>query len=57
MLPPFDPDTGRVPDGEHEVSWDEIVDRFGWTSRRRQLLERLADAIDLLAAAGCQRGG
>lgn len=55
MLPPFDADTGRLPDGEHEGSWDDIVDRFGWTPRRRQLLDGLAEAIDLLAAAGCQR--
>lgn len=55
MLPPFDPDTGRLPDGEHPASWDELIDRFGWTPRRRQLLDGLADAVDLLAAAGCTR--
>ena len=35
--------------------WDEVVERFGWTSRRRQLLDGLAEAIDLLSAAGCRR--
>lgn len=55
MLPPFDPETGRLPEGEHAVSWDELVDRFGWTPRRRQLLDGLAEAIELLAAAGCTR--
>lgn len=55
MLPPFDPDTGRLPEGEHEVGWDEVVERFGWTARRRQLLDGLADAIDALTAAGCRR--
>lgn len=31
------------------------MDRFGWTPRRRQLLDGLAEAIELLAAAGCRR--
>lgn len=55
MLPPFDPATGRLPEGEHEVGWDEVVERFGWTPRRRQLLDGLADAVDALTAAGCRR--
>ena len=55
MIPPFDPDTGRLPDGEHAASWEELVDRCGWTPRRRQLLDGLAEAVDLLAAAGCRR--
>lgn len=53
MLPPFDPVTGRLPDGEHEAAWQEVVERFGWNPRRRQLLDGPADAIELLAAAGC----
>lgn len=55
MLPPFDPVSGRLPDGEYEVQWQEVVERFGWNLRRRQLLDGLADAIELLAAAGCRR--
>ncbi len=55
MLPPFDPLSGRLPDGEYEVEWQEVVERFGWNPRRRQLLDGLADAIELLAAAGCRR--
>ena len=55
MIPPFDPDSGRLHNGIHEAEWDEVVDRFGWTARRRQLLDGLAEAIELLAAAGCQR--
>ena len=55
MLPTFDPDSGRLPPGEHIASWDEVVERFGWTERRRRLLDGLAEAIELLAAAGCQR--
>lgn len=55
MLPPFDPATGRLPEGEHAVSWEELVDRFGWTPRRRQLLDGLAEAAELLATVGCTR--
>ena len=54
-LPGFDPETGRLPEGEHVASWDEVVERFGWNARRRQLLDGLADAIGLLEVAGCRR--
>lgn len=54
MLPPFDA-LGRLPDGEYEADWQEVVERFGWNERRRRLLDGIAEAIDLLAAAGCGR--
>lgn len=31
------------------------MERFGWTERRRRLLDGLAEAIELLAAAGCRQ--
>jgi hypothetical protein len=43
VLPPFDPDTGRLPVGVQEATWDEVVDRFGWNPSRRQLLDEPAD--------------
>jgi hypothetical protein len=55
VLPAFDPETGRLPEGEHDADWAEVVDRFGWNPRRRQLLDGLAEAIELLAAVGCRR--
>lgn len=55
MLPPFDPDTGRLPEGVYQADWAELIERFGWNPRRRQLLDGLADAVEVLAAAGCQR--
>jgi len=55
VLPPFDPTSGRLPDGEYEVDWQELVERFGWNERRRQLLDGLEEAIELLGAAGCRR--
>ena len=55
MIPTFDPDSGRLPPGEHVASWDDVVERFGWTERRRRQLDGLAAAIELLAEAGCRR--
>ena len=55
MLPGFDPDSGRRPPVEHVASWDEVVERFGWTERRRRMLDGLAEAIELLAEAGCRQ--
>ncbi len=55
MIPPFDPETGRLPEGEHTADWAEVVDRFGWNPRRRQLLDGLAEAVELLGVAGCRR--
>ena len=43
-----------MPGGEHPATWQELVERFGWKPRRRQLLDGLADAIEVLAAAGCR---
>jgi hypothetical protein len=54
VLPPFDAE-GRLPDDEYEASWEEVVERFGWNSHRRRLLDGLANALALLAAAGCGR--
>ena len=31
------------------------MERFGWNRRRRELLDGLAEALELLAAAGCRR--
>ena len=55
VLPPFDQLTGRLPEGEHEAEWEELVERMGWNRRRRQLLDGLAAAIEALATAGCRR--
>lgn len=44
-----------MPEGEHPATWQELVERFGWNPRRRQLLDGLADAIEVLAAAGCRK--
>jgi hypothetical protein len=55
VIPAFEPDTGQLPPGEHEATWAEITDRFGWNERRRQLLDGLAEALAILGDAGCTR--
>jgi hypothetical protein len=54
MLPPFDTE-GCLPPGEHEVTWEEFTERFGWNDRRRGLIQGLAEAIEILRRAECPR--
>lgn len=54
MIPAFD-EGGNLPPGVHEADWDEIAQRFGWTSRRRELLAGLKAALEPLREAGCRR--
>ena len=49
------PSTGNLPPGEHPAGWRDVVERFGTTPWRRQLLEGLAHALRDLRAAGCKR--
>jgi hypothetical protein len=53
MIPEFERQTGNLPPGEHDATWEEFVDRFGWNPRRRQLLDGIAESLDLLKVAGC----
>jgi len=55
VIPSFDPISGLLPEGEHPATWDELIERFGWNPRRRQLLDGLAEAVELLSTAGCRR--
>ena len=54
-IPLFDPASGLLPPGEHAASWDDVLDRFGWNPVRRRQLDGLAEALYLLAEAGCER--
>jgi hypothetical protein len=54
MIPDFD-ENGNLPPGVHEATWGEIVERFGETDHRRQLLRGLRAALDSLKAAGCKK--
>jgi Helix-turn-helix len=53
-IPPFS-DSGNLPEGVHDSTWDEIVERFGTSERRRKLLEGLRRALESLRNAGCRR--
>lgn len=55
MIPAFDRLTGQLPPGEHEATWTEIYERFGWNARRTDLLAGLRAGLEILAAAGCER--
>jgi hypothetical protein len=52
MIPEFD-DRGNLPPGIHSATWTEIVTRYAISTRRRELLDGLLDALHSLKAAGC----
>ena len=54
MIPPFENDSGYLPPGIHNASWEEFSDRFGCNPHRKQLLEGLLAALRDLRKAGCQ---
>jgi hypothetical protein len=52
MIPEFD-EGGNLPPGIHHATWTEIVTRYATSTRRRDLLDGLLDALRSLTAAGC----
>ncbi len=55
MIPPFERDTGQLPPGEHKAGWNEFVESFGATPHRQRLIVGLRAALEVLAAARCER--
>ena len=53
MIPNFQPD-GNLEPGIHWATWSEVIERFGVTPWRSQLLSGLRSALDALRNAGCQ---
>jgi hypothetical protein len=53
-IPPFD-ESGNLPEGIHESTWEEIVALYGKSDRRRELLKGLRQALASLRDAGCRR--
>lgn len=51
-IPPFAA-SGDLPPGIHPAAWGEVVQRFGFNARRRELLEGLALGLASLRGAGC----
>lgn len=54
MIPSFDAQ-GLLPQGIYPATWEEVIERFGVNDRRRQLLNGLSEALNLLRLAGCRR--
>jgi hypothetical protein len=52
MIPDLDTD-GNLPPGIHHATWTEIVTRYATSTRRRDLLDGLLDALGSLKTAGC----
>jgi hypothetical protein len=44
LIPPFDPETGALPPGDHQATLEEIRRHLGFTPRRRWLLKGLRAA-------------
>jgi Family of unknown function (DUF6932) len=54
LIPPFDPETGALPPGDHQATLEEIARRLIFTPRRRWLLTGLRAAIEAFWAAGIE---
>jgi hypothetical protein len=54
-IPSFLAESGYLPPGEHDATWAEVFERFGWNQTRQAQLDGLADALTLLARAGCTK--
>jgi hypothetical protein len=55
MIPAFESESGNLPPGVWETTWDEFAARFAFTAQRRVLLAGLRSALLELQAAGCRR--
>lgn len=55
MIPPFDPETGGLPPGDHQATLEEIRERLGFTPRRRWLLKGLRSAVEAFWNAGIEQ--
>jgi hypothetical protein len=53
-MPPFN-ELGYLPAGIYEISWQELMERFGTNAQRLRLVTGLAAALRKLAIAGCTR--
>jgi hypothetical protein len=53
-LPDLD-DDGVLPPGIHVASWEEVVEKFGGTAYRAELLAGLLEVLRHLRQAGCRR--
>jgi len=54
VLPDFE-ESGNLPVGIHEATWEELAARYGTTPHRHRLLAGLKRALGSLRDAGCRR--
>ena len=54
MIPQFT-DEGLLPPGVHETDLEELKGKMGWSFRRRELLEGLEEALELMASRSVVR--
>jgi hypothetical protein len=54
MIPQFT-DEGLLPPGVRETDLQELKEKMGWSRKRRELLEGLEEALELLASWGVVR--
>ncbi len=54
MVPSFNKD-GVLPEGIHFTDFNSFSDQFGFSNKRRKLLEGLSKVISILRQAGCTR--
>lgn len=48
-------ETGNLPAGIYDATWDELTTRYGTSPHRRELLAGRKGALDSLQQAGCRR--
>ena len=53
-VPAFEP-SGALPPGEHSATWEDVVRRFRFSTRRRELMRSMRLAFLDLKSAGCRR--
>lgn len=45
---------GYLPEGIHTLSWEEFETTFGFSPKRKELLEGLLQVINILKICGCE---
>jgi hypothetical protein len=54
VIPQFT-DDGLLPPGVHQTDLEELKEKMGWSRKRRELLEGLEEALELMASCGVVR--
>lgn len=55
MIPALEADTGNLPPGVHDATWEEVATRYGYNPVRLDQLAGLKLALESLKSAGCRR--